>query len=123
MGHRPSRSDLLVIAGFIRPRVLWRGLFVSRPFLSHWSSAVMITLSGLMVEPFAWLQSLLIRRQLRARQLPYHPIVMLGHWRSGTTYLHQLLARDPAAALIRNFLFVDLEPLPEQGLRELLGLG
>ena len=59
-----------MIAGFIRPRVLWRGLFVGRPFLSHWSSAVMITLSGLMVEPLAWLQSLLIRRQLRARQLP-----------------------------------------------------
>ena len=106
VGHRPSRSDLLVIAGFIRPRVLWRGLFVGRPFLSHWSSAVMITLSGLMVEPLAWLQSLLIHRQLRARQLPPDPIVVIGHWRSGTTYLHQLLASDPAAATVRNSLMV-----------------
>ena len=106
MGHRPSRSDLLVIAGFIRPRVLWRGLFVGRPFLSHWSSAVMITLSGLMVEPLAWLQSLQIRRQLRARQLPPDPIVVIGHWRSGTTYLHQLLTSDPAAETVRNSLMV-----------------
>ena len=96
---------------------------MGRTFLSHWSSAVMITLSGLMVEPLAWLQSLQIRRQLRAGQLPPDPIVVIGHWRSGTTYLHQLLASDPAAALIRNSLIVDFEPLAEQGLRELLGLG
>ena len=123
LDRHPPHSDLLVIAGSIRPLVLWRGLFVGRPFLSHWWSAVMIRLTGLMVDPLAWLQSLLIRRQLRARQLPPDPILMLGHWRSGTTHLHQLLARDPTAALIRNSLIVDLEPLAEQGLRELLGLG
>ena len=95
---------------------------MGRPFLSHWSSAVMITLSGLMVEPLAWLQSLQIRRQLRARQLPPDPIVVIGHWRSGTTYLHQLLASDPAAATVRNSLIVHLEPLAEQRLRELLGV-
>ena len=123
VGRRPPRSELLVIAGFIRPWVLWRGLFVGRSFLSHWSSAVMITVSGLMMEPLAWLQCLLLRRQLRAGQLTPDPIVVIGYWRSETTYLHQLLASDPAAALIRNSQIVDLEPLAEQGLRELLGLG
>ena len=116
----PPCSDLLVNAGFIRPWVLWRCLFVGRPFLSRRSSAVMITLSGLMVEPLAWLQSLLIRPQLRERQLPPDPIVVLGHWRSGPTYLDQLLASDPAATSFRNSLIVALEPLPEQRLRELL---
>lgn len=106
VSHRPSRSDLLVIAGFIRPWVLLRGLWVGRPFLSRWSSAVVITVSGLMVEPLAWFQSLLIRRQLRAQRLPSDPIVVIGHWRSGTTYLHQLLASDPAAATVRNSLMV-----------------
>ena len=111
-----------MIAGFIRPWVLWRGLFVGHPFLSYWSSAVMITVSGLMVEPLAWLQSLLIRRQLRVGQLPPDPIVVIGHWRSGTTYLHQLLASDPAAATVRNSLIVHLEPLAEQRLCGLLGV-
>ena len=83
----------------------------------------MSSLSGLMVGPLAWLQSLQIHRQLRAGQLPPDPIVVIGHCRSGTSYLHQLLASDPAAALIRNYQIVDLEPLAEQGLRELLGLG
>ena len=67
--------------------------------------------------------ALLIRRQLRAGQFPPDPIVVIGHWRSGTTDLQQLLVSDPSAALIRNFRIVDLEPLAEQGLRELLGLG
>ena len=122
VGRRPPRSDLLLNAGFIRPWVLLRGLFVGRPFLSHRSSAVMIKVSGLMVEPLAWLQSLLIRPQLRERQLPPDPIVVLGHWRSGTTYPHQLLASDPAVTSVRNSLIVDLDPLAEQRLRELLGV-
>ncbi|WP_413442956.1 sulfotransferase [Synechococcus sp. MIT S1220] len=29
---------------------------------------------------------------------------MIGHWRSGTTFLHQLLACDPTAATARNRL-------------------
>ena len=122
VGRCPPRSDLSMIAGFIRPWVLWRGLFVGRPFLSRRSSAVMITVKGLMVEPLAWLHSLSIRRQLRARQLPPAPIVVLGHWRSGTTYLHQLLTNDPAAASVRNSLIVAIEPLAEQRLLELLGV-
>ena len=63
VGRFPPRLDLSMIAGFIRPWVLWRGLFVGRPFLSRRSSAVMITVKGLMVEPLAWLHSLSIRRQ------------------------------------------------------------
>jgi len=106
MGHRPQRSDLLVIAGFIRPLVLLRGLQLGRPSLSRWSPALMMTMSGLVVEPLAWLQSLLIRRQLRALRLPPDPILVIGHWRSGTTYMHQLLASDPAAATARNSLMV-----------------
>ena len=30
--------------------------------------------------------------------------MVIGHWRSGTTYLHQLLACDPTLATARNSL-------------------
>ena len=42
-------------------------------------------LSGLLVEPLAWLQSRLWARRLRKAELPDDPIVVIGHWRSGTT--------------------------------------
>ena len=96
--------DHLVATGFIRPGVLWRGLQCCRPSLARWRVSVLVGLSGLLVEPLAWLQSLLFARRLRRLQLPDDPIVVIGHWRSGTTYLHQLLACDPAVATARNTL-------------------
>ena len=35
-------------------------------------------------------------RQIKAVQLTRAPVFILGHWRSGTTFLHELLIRDPA---------------------------
>ena len=98
--------DRLVATGFIRPSVLWRGLQRCRPSFSHWGVGLLIGLSGLLVEPLAWLQSLLYAKRLRRAQLPDDPIVIIGHWRSGTTFLHQLLACDPAVATARNTLTV-----------------
>ena len=55
--------------------------------------ALLLTVSGLVVEPFAWLQSLWsMAAGFRPGLCPDDPVVVIGHWRSGTTYLHQLLA-------------------------------
>ena len=64
--------------------------------------ALLLTVSGLVVEPFAWLQSLIYGRRIQACACPDDPVVVIGYWRSGTAYLHQLLAADPAAASARN---------------------
>ena len=99
-------SDRLVAAGFIRPSVLFQGLQLSRPSASRWPVSLLIGLSGLLVEPLAWLQTLLFQQRLRRSKLPPDPVVVIGHWRSGTTFLHQLLASDPAWATARNSLTV-----------------
>ena len=96
--------DRLVAGGFLRPAVLLRGLQLRRPALSCWRVGLLMGLSGLLVEPLAWLQSWLWARRLRKAELPDDPIVVIGHWRSGTTYLHQLLACDPTLATARNSL-------------------
>ena len=41
-------------------------------------------------------QSLLYQRRIAATAIEESPIFILGHWRSGTTYLHELMALDPA---------------------------
>ena len=99
-------SDRLVAAGFIRPSVLFQGLQLSRPSASRWPVSLLIGLSGLLVEPLAWLQTLLFQQRLRRSKLPPDPVLVIGHWRSGTTFLHQLLASDPAWATARNSLTV-----------------
>ena len=48
--------DRLVAGGFLRPAVLLRGLQL-RPALSFWRVGLLMGLSGLLVEPLAWLQS------------------------------------------------------------------
>ena len=98
--------DRIVATGFIRPAVLWRGLQHCRPSPSRWGVSALISLSGLLVEPLAWMQSLLFAQRLQRVQLPDDPIVVIGHWRGGTTYLHQLRACDPTVATARNTLTV-----------------
>ena len=69
--------DRLVATGFIRPAMLWRVLQRCRPSLARWRVSVLDD-----------------------------PIVINGHWRSGTTFLHQLLACDPTVATAHNTLTV-----------------
>ena len=69
---------------------------------SRWLVCMQLVLPGVVLEPLAWLQALILRPRLQAMQLPDDPIVIVGHWRSGTTFLHQLLAADPQTATARN---------------------
>ena len=94
--------DVLVAGGCIRPTTLFAGLRQGAVSPRRFPVALLLTASGLMVEPFAWLQALIYGRRIQACACPDNPVVVIGHWRSGTTYLHQLLAADPAAATARN---------------------
>lgn len=94
--------DRLVAGGFVEPRTLASALRRSRLSWRRWPQALVLGLSGVAVQPLAWLQSLLYGRALRQLELPSDPVIVIGHWRSGTTYLHQLLAADLQAATARN---------------------
>ena len=44
----------------------------------------------------ATLDNLIYSRRIERTDLTEPPIFILGHWRAGTTFLHELLIRDPA---------------------------
>ena len=48
----------------------------------------------LLLQPFAWLQSLLWGRALKRLELPDDSVIVIAHWRSSNTGLHQLLAAN-----------------------------
>lgn len=98
--------DRQVAGGCITPSTLVSALAMTRPSLNRWWRGLQLGLGGLICQPFAWLQSLFWGQALRSLQLPDDPVIVIGHWRSGTTYLHQLLAADPLAATARNALTV-----------------
>ena len=99
-------SDRLLAGGCIRPSTAVKGLKLGFVAPQRLFVALTLVLSGLVLEPFAWLQSFVWGRRLQTCVLPDDPIIVIGHWRSGTTYLHQLLAADPSAATARNALTV-----------------
>ena len=75
-------------------RLLARHKFRVSPSRIH--RAIAITAAALGNEVLAGIQWAVWGRGLRAARIEHDPIVILGHWRSGTTLLHELLACDPA---------------------------
>ena len=48
-------------------------------------------------------QSLVHGRRIAATEIEHEPLFILGHWRSGTTLLHELLVLDPQFASATTF--------------------
>jgi hypothetical protein len=57
--------------------------------------ALLITIVSAGNTMFGWLQALLFGRKVCAVAVPDDPIFIIGHWRTGTTMLHELMSLDP----------------------------
>jgi omega-hydroxy-beta-dihydromenaquinone-9 sulfotransferase len=58
-------------------------------------SLVFISISTLSNTALRYLQELIWGRRLRETQIAHAPLFIIGHWRTGTTLLHELLTLDP----------------------------
>lgn len=57
--------------------------------------AILISLIGLLNSFLALLQNLFLGRRIEKTALVADPIFIIGHWRSGTTLLHEMFILDP----------------------------
>jgi hypothetical protein len=57
--------------------------------------ALFITALSVVLAPFALVEGLACAVPIHKTKLEKEPVFILGHWRSGTTYLQNLLSRDP----------------------------
>ncbi len=80
-----------------RLQILWK-LF-SRNRISFSPKALFFLLlllqSALWSSLFAAIEKRRYSARLRSMKLPDDPLFIVGHWRTGTTYLHQLIHLDP----------------------------
>ena len=61
----------------------------------RWAMAIIIFGLAIFVNsPCAWLQKKLYGKKIRETTLAGAPIFIIGHWRSGTTLLHEYMIRD-----------------------------
>lgn len=65
--------------------------------------ALRVFLLSLANAPFALLERLMHGRAIREHRLAGPPVFILGHWRTGTTHLHNLMSQDPAFAVLTYF--------------------
>ncbi|HWR27340.1 MAG TPA: sulfotransferase [Candidatus Thermoplasmatota archaeon] len=74
--------------------------------------ALFITMTSVITAPIRMLFKIKYEKKINDVPLLESPIFIIGHWRSGTTYLHELLSNDP------RFCYTTLWStlLPESGL-------
>ena len=62
--------------------------------------AAFVLAVGLLTVHLRRLEKLIYFRKLRTLEIRHPPIFIIGHWRTGTTLLHNLLAQDPSLACV-----------------------
>ncbi|CAN5612571.1 sulfotransferase [soil metagenome] len=63
----------------------------------------------ILLEPFRWIEILLCNRKIEQYNIPHAPIFILGHYRSGTTYLQRIFMQDSRFGYMSIFQMI----LPE----------
>ncbi|MCP4675736.1 MAG: sulfotransferase [Deltaproteobacteria bacterium] len=77
-----------------------RGRRISARFYPKLALTVFISS---VLAPFRWYERLRFDKAIREYDVPRDPVFIIGHWRSGTTYLHNILCQDPRFSYITTY--------------------
>ena len=75
----------------------WMKLLCHHRFSIHptrWVLAFLVTLVTIFNSLLYWIQQLFFGRRIEKTEIKEPPVFIIGHWRSGTTYLHELFVLD-----------------------------
>lgn len=97
------------MTGFTRSPPIWAGynfqtwwrLLARHRFAVHrsrWKQAAIITAASAVQSALGFTQQVLYGQQIAETPVRHAPVFVLGHWRTGSTLLHELLACDPRHA-------------------------
>ncbi|OGS41335.1 MAG: hypothetical protein A3K77_04495 [Euryarchaeota archaeon RBG_13_31_8] len=83
----------------------------------YFARGVFITITSIVLMPIQAISRLKYESKINNIEIKNPPVFIIGHWRSGTTYLHELLSQDPQFCYVSlwNTLLPDgfliLEPI------------
>lgn len=69
----------------------------------YYFRVLIISLINLVNFPFRTYERLFINKRIQKKAVEHPPIFILGHWRSGTTHLHNLLCQDQQMAYTTTY--------------------
>ncbi len=82
---------------------LLRLLFTNKVSFRYLLRSFIIVLISFIGIPFRVYEYWRTKNMLAGRKLPESPIFIIGHWRSGTTYLHNILCQDPQMGYVTTY--------------------
>ena len=83
---------------FIRRLSFCKKISIARVFL-----AVIYFIKLIIVTPVGFIQSVFYSRRINKTIISKHPVFILGHYRSGTTYLHKLMSAGAQFGFISTY--------------------
>ena len=69
----------------------------------HWLKTALTFIIILIATPFRWYEHLRFGNRVKNYVFKEPPIFILGHWRSGTTYLHNVMCQDPKTGYMTTY--------------------
>ncbi|MEZ5022044.1 MAG: sulfotransferase [Chitinophagales bacterium] len=69
----------------------------------YYPKIIFFVIISALVEPFRWIERKLRKRQIENFKIEEDPVFIIGHWRSGTTFLHNILCKDPQMGFVTTF--------------------
>jgi omega-hydroxy-beta-dihydromenaquinone-9 sulfotransferase len=103
----------------------WKLLFDNKFHIKWWyiPKVLFVSILVLVSSPFMLLEKLLFTKKIQNTRIELDPVFIIGHWRSGTTYLVNLLAKDKQFSfftIIQTYapsIFLTLKPLLEKTIK------
>lgn len=82
----------------------------------------LVVISSVISLPLRLAEQLFYGQRIAQTQIENPPIFIIGHWRSGTTYLHNLMTQDPTFGYLSMYQAVvpDCSLIGQNWLRQLL---
>lgn len=74
-----------------------------RVYPRYYVKCLVAGIISLFSEPFRWFEIIMFSGKFSRTVLPESPVFILGHWRSGTTLLHNAMVQDKQFAFINTF--------------------
>ncbi len=68
----------------------------------YYPKLFLTALTILITSPFRWYEKWFFNSRLASARIEA-PIFIIGHWRSGTTYLHNLMSQDPKNGFVTTY--------------------
>lgn len=68
------------------------------------SRFVLTTVASFILDPFGKGETLIKQKLLNRTAIDKPPVFIIGFWRSGTTFLHNLMCQDPGSAFVTTYL-------------------